>query len=232
MRICKALLKHGTSNFSLIIIEFVPAAELDVAERHWISVLKPFYNVSSGGTIDYTHSEGTKARISAALTGVLNPFFGKTHTAASILLNSLAHSAGFVYLYTSQNVLLIILPSLLTLSKVIKANHATIKSYAISGDLFRGGWYIRSVPLNYVQPPLFDHDSKAANDIYGQIRRDFMLRKPVFLFDAESKAFITRHDTVLGAAQAIGVHHNTITAAIKQNGIVNGFIVSGHRVLL
>jgi group I intron endonuclease len=251
MPISRALLKYGSDNFALVILEYVSKEDLDAAERRWIATLKPYYNINSGGSSAGTPhsdetkkilreqklgtklSDDTKKRISMATTGILNPFFGATHTAATLLVLAMANSAGVVYLYSAQNVLLTVLPSLKTLAKLIMSNHETLKNNMDTGVLFRGGWYIRSTPFNYVEIPLYtDFRSNEAAYIYADMLRDAKLRKPVFLFNANTKAFIVRHDTVSGAARAIGCHHNAVTAAIKINGVINGYIVSGHRLLL
>jgi group I intron endonuclease len=250
MPISRALLKYGTVNFALVIIEYVPVVELDAAERKWIETLKPYYNISSGGSsAGFPHSEETKdilrtlklgtklsdytkQLISTATTGILNPFYGATHTATTLLQLAMANSAGSVYLYSSEKVLLTVLPSVKTLAKLIMANHATVKAYIDTGILFRGGWYIHSTPFNYVELPMFfDYSSDMASYIYEDMRRDGALRKPVFLFNAETKAFVTRHDTVLGCARAINSSHTTVSAAMKSNGVINGYIISAHRVL-
>jgi group I intron endonuclease len=45
----KALLKHGTDNFTLIIIEYVARDLLNVREIFWIALLHPYYNILKGG---------------------------------------------------------------------------------------------------------------------------------------------------------------------------------------
>ena len=62
----KALLKHGQSGFNLIILEYVSREDLSKREIYWITVLKPYYNVLSGGVTGftgYTHSLETKNKI-------------------------------------------------------------------------------------------------------------------------------------------------------------------------
>jgi group I intron endonuclease len=43
-----ALLKHGTDNFTLIILEYVPIDLLKVREIFWIALLQPYYNNLKG----------------------------------------------------------------------------------------------------------------------------------------------------------------------------------------
>ena len=46
MRICRALLKYGYSNFSLTILEYCEPEECLVREKHYIDLMKPEYNFS------------------------------------------------------------------------------------------------------------------------------------------------------------------------------------------
>jgi hypothetical protein len=46
MRICRALLKHGYSNFSLEILEYCEPAKCLEREKYYINKLKPEYNTS------------------------------------------------------------------------------------------------------------------------------------------------------------------------------------------
>ena len=58
-----ALLKYGKNNFCLIIIEYIPIIMLNDREIFWISLLKPYYNKSSGGTTGmkgFKHSINTR----------------------------------------------------------------------------------------------------------------------------------------------------------------------------
>jgi group I intron endonuclease len=84
------------------------------------------------------HSAETKALIADALTGDNNPFFGKSHSKESIreIIKNKSHNP--VYIYDSYKNLIVIYPSVRTLSKVIAANHATIVKHIESNELFRG----------------------------------------------------------------------------------------------
>lgn len=114
----KALLKHGTGNFCLIIIEYLPLSMLDDREVFWIALLRPYYNILKGGQQkekEYFHSketieklkemakgrilsEKTKGLISISTSGSNNPFFGLTHKRSTLNLISVANSAGAVYI--------------------------------------------------------------------------------------------------------------------------------------
>lgn len=148
--ISRALLKYGSDNFALVILEYVPVGELNAAESRWIALLNPYYNVSSGGgatsgvphtdktkqllreqKLGTTLSDAHKTLISLANTGVLNSFYGKTHTSATLKHLASVNSAGAVFLYSAHYVLLAVYPSLKTLAKDILANHDTLKSVII-----------------------------------------------------------------------------------------------------
>ncbi len=75
MAICRALLKHGYSNFSLTILEYCEVYELLTKEKYYLKLLKPEYNIAKkpGAPMSgRNHSEASRAKISASMTG-----FGK-----------------------------------------------------------------------------------------------------------------------------------------------------------
>ena len=83
MAICCALLKHGHSNFSLIILEYCLVADLLIREKHYQKTLKPEYNIAKepGAPMSgRTHSDDTKKIISDASKGEKNSMFGKNHS--------------------------------------------------------------------------------------------------------------------------------------------------------
>lgn len=107
----KALLKHGTDNFCLVIIEYLPLGMLDDREVFWIALLRPYYNILKGGQQkekEYFHSKETieklkekakgrilsaktKGLISISTSGSNNPFFGLTHKRSTLNLISVAN---------------------------------------------------------------------------------------------------------------------------------------------
>jgi group I intron endonuclease len=98
MQICRALLKHGYSNFSLTILEYCEPDKCLIREKHYWDLFKPEYNIAQDPTAPMygrNHSEesktkisnamtgktltdDTKTKISDSLTGEKNPMFGKT----------------------------------------------------------------------------------------------------------------------------------------------------------
>lgn len=157
MPIIKALLKYGQESFALLIIEYVDLYNLTKKETYFILKFLPYYNILKQGysslgfkhteetkkflselAKNRIHSEKTKALISKALIGENNPFYNKEHSIESKIRMIEANSASPVYIYNSFKKLLVIFPSVKTLSKLINSNHATLLSYIKKGTLFRG----------------------------------------------------------------------------------------------
>jgi group I intron endonuclease len=72
MVICRALLKHGYSNFSLTILEYCEPSKCLEREGYYLKLLKPEYNTAKepGAPMSgRTHSDESKQKISDALTG-------------------------------------------------------------------------------------------------------------------------------------------------------------------
>lgn len=154
-----ALLKHGTDNFTLIILEYVPIDLLNVREIFWIALLQPYYNILKGGRQkekEYFHTEETKKRlraiskgkvlssrtktlISISTSGSRNPFFGLTHTKEALNRMSLANSAGNIFIYNEFKELLFSVSSVKLLARLIDSTSLTISKSIKDASLFRGG---------------------------------------------------------------------------------------------
>jgi group I intron endonuclease len=87
MIICRAMLKHGYSNFSLSILEYCEPGKCLEREGYYIQLLNPEYNYSREPTAPFyglKHSDESRAKISEAKIGLQagenNPFFGKKHS--------------------------------------------------------------------------------------------------------------------------------------------------------
>ena len=66
MYICRALLKHGYSNFSLTILEYCEPSKCLEREGFYLKKFKPEYNISQDPTAPMygrTHSDATKKKI-------------------------------------------------------------------------------------------------------------------------------------------------------------------------
>lgn len=205
MPIVNALLKYGSDNFAMLIIEYTDLDVIIIRETHWIAKLQPYYNVLKQGysSIGYkhteatkellsdlaknrTHSPETKALIARSLTGENNPFFGKKHLDESKLKMVKANSAYPLYVYNSLKELLMIYPSVLTLAKKIKSNSPTIVKNIDDLSLFRGGWYFSRIPLNIKDTPLFEYNTSEGENIIMEINNNAHVRKPIFLFNSNN----------------------------------------------
>ena len=93
MIICNSLLKHGYSNFSLIILEYCDSEKCIEREQYYLDLIKPEYNIlqTAGSNLGYKHTEETLAKLkarevseevralySSRKKGENNPMFGRT----------------------------------------------------------------------------------------------------------------------------------------------------------
>ncbi len=74
MYICRALLKHGYSNFSLAILEYCEPEQCLEREDFYLSCFPHEYNIlpKAGSSSGYKHREDSKAKISASKMGNTN----------------------------------------------------------------------------------------------------------------------------------------------------------------
>jgi len=75
MQICRAILKHGYSNFSLIIIEYCSSEQCIEREDFYLSFLPHEYNIlkKAGSWLGHEHSEKTKKIMSDIHKKIDNP---------------------------------------------------------------------------------------------------------------------------------------------------------------
>lgn len=249
--IVKGLLKHGSAGYALVIIEYVKASVLNEREVYWISLLKPYYNVSPGGgssigvphtkevkallrtmRLGTTQSDETKKKISDANKGVLHHFYGKSHKNSSLDKMSWSLSKGVVYVYDSFFTLVMVLPSINFFAQRSLTNSAAVSASVDSGKLFRGGWYLMSSPMvSCVLPLIIDHRSQEAFYVIAQIGAEKHVKKAVFLFDNKTREFVRRYDGVVDCAKALNSSHTTVSARMAVNGVLGPYIVSAHRLL-
>jgi len=66
MIIHKALIKHGYSAFSLVVMEYCETTNIISREQYYIDLLKPKYNILSqaGSSLGFKHSEETRLKMS------------------------------------------------------------------------------------------------------------------------------------------------------------------------
>jgi group I intron endonuclease len=80
--IYSAILKYGHSNFKLEILEYCDSSEVIEREKYYFNLLRPKYNLlpTAGSWLGYKHSEESKNKIRASLSGKNagenNPMFG------------------------------------------------------------------------------------------------------------------------------------------------------------
>ena len=249
MPIVKALLKYDQSNFTLLILEYADAKSLTIRETFYITSVIPYYNVLKQGysSLGYkhtketkellcelaknrTHSETTKSLIAKALTGENNPFYNKNHSTESKVRMIEAQSAYSVYVYNSFKQLLVIFPSVLTLAKLIKSNHATIVSVIKEQSLFRGEWYFTNLPYNISDNPIiYKWMSKECDQLILDINNQSHIRKAVFVYNKD-RNFIGKYEGVTDAQRALNINHSTIKKYAKLGSIYNNYIFSYERL--
>ena len=249
MPITKALLKYDYVNFSLLILEYVEPTFLTARETFYITHVMPYYNVLKEGysSLGYkhtketkellsqleknrVHSNITKGLIAKALTGDNNPFYNKNHSIESKIRMIEAKSAYPVYVYNSFKELLVILPSVSTLSNLIKSNHSTIVYIIKEQTIFRGEWYFTNLPYNISDTPFIPNWTlKECEELILNINNNSHIRKAVFVYDI-NKNFICKYEGVTDAQRALNINHSTIKKYAKLGGIYNDYIFSYERL--
>lgn len=249
MPITKALLKYDQSNFTLLILEYVESQFLTIRETFYITHLMPYYNVLKQGysSLGYkhteetkkllsqlgknrTHTDKTKILIARALIGENNPFYNKSHSIESKIKMIEANSAYPVYVYNSFKELLVVCPSVLTLAKLIKSNHATLVNIIKKQTIFRGEWYLSNVPYNLTDTPLIcDWCSIQCDKLMLKINNQSYIRKAVFVYDT-NKNFLGKYEGVKDAERAFNLNHSTIKKHARVGSIYNGYIFSYERL--
>ena len=249
MPIIKALLKYGQTNFSLLILEHVDVEVLAIKETFYITSILPYYNILKQGysSLGYkhteetkkllselaknrTHTEETKGLIARALTGENNPFYNKSHSIESKRKMIEANSAYSVYIYNSLKELLVVFPSVLTIAKKIKANHATIVRTIKENTLFRGEWYFSNIPYNIEdKPKIKNWKSDESKTLTDDIINNTHIKRAVFVYD-NNLNFISKYDGVTDAQRALNINHGTIKKYAKIGGAYQNYIFSFERL--
>lgn len=249
MPITKALLKYDQSNFTLLILEYVESQSLTIRETFYITHVMPYYNVLKQGysSLGYKHTEETKKLLSQlgknrihtdktkvliarALIGENNPFYNKSHSIESKIKMIEANSAYPVYVYNSFKELLVVCPSVLTLAKLIKSNHATLVNIIKQQTIFRGKWYLSNIPYNLTDTPLIcDWYSIQCDKLMLKINNQSYIRKAVFVSDT-NKNFLGKYEGVKDAERAFNINHSTIKKHARVGSIYNGYIFSYERL--
>jgi group I intron endonuclease len=262
MPIIQALLKYGKENFAVLIVEHVSPKKLTIRETFYILELLPYYNVLKQGysSLGYKHTEDTKhmlselaknrkhsdktkALISKALIGENNPFYNKNHSFESKIRMIEANSAYPVYIYNSFKILLLILPSVKTLAKLIKSNHATIVNYIKKGELFRGEWYFTNIPFNISDNPLmkswpvpyaFGKGNVELDNLIVDMIKNAHIKKAIFVYKSDllgqAIEFVKFFEGVTHAQKELNIHHLIIKKHALNNIPYKNFIFSYERL--
>lgn len=104
-----------------------------------------------------------------------------------------ANSASPIYIYNSYKILLVIFPSVKTLSKLINSNHATILNFIQKGTLFRGEWYFSYKPYNITDLPLYSKwslniiDNEDINNLILEMINNSHIKKAVFVYNLQKE---------------------------------------------
>lgn len=248
MPIIKALTKYDHSNFSLWILEYVDIKNLTAKETFYITNIMPYYNILKQGysSLGYVHTKETKKLLSElaknrihsietkgliarSLIGENNPFYNKSHSIESKRRMIEANSSYPVYVYNSYKQLIVIFPSVLTLSKLIKSNHPLLVDVIKEHSLFRGEWYLSNIPYNISdKPSIEDMNSEKCKQLIFEINNNSYIRKAVFAYEIDSK-FVTKYDGVTVAAKAFNMSHLTVKNKILSKEAYNGYIFSYER---
>jgi len=249
MPIVKALLKYDQSNFMLLILEYVEAQNLTIRETHYITSLMPYYNVLKQGyyssgykhteetkkllselASNRTHSDKTKALIARTLTGENNPFYNKSHSKETIVRIIEAKSANPLYVYNSFKELLVIFPSIKTLSNKVRTNHSTIVSFINNQAIFRGEWYFSNIPYNLDDTPVIsDWNSKESNELLENINSNILIKKVIFVYD-KKKNFMCKFSGVMEVQRVLHINHFTVKKCAEIQGSYKEYIFSYERL--
>nr|QGX43782.1 GIY-YIG endonuclease [Niveomyces insectorum] len=249
MPIVKALLKYGQSNFTLLILEYIETESLTIRETFYITHIMPHYNVLKQGysSLGYKHteetknllselatnrihSESTKSLISRALIGENNPFYNKNHSTETKVRMIEANSNYPVYVYDSLKNLLVIFPSVFTLSKLIHSNHPTLVKVIKEQTIFRGEWYLSNIPYNLKDTPIISSwSSEESKKLVSNINDQVHIKKAIFVYD-EHKNLLSKYEGVTKAQAALGINHVIIKKHAKTQAIYNGYIFSYERL--
>lgn len=140
------------------------------------------------------------------------------------------NSAYSVYIYNSFKKLLVIFPSVLTITKKINSNHLTILSHIKEQNLFRGKWYFSNIPYNIEDNPIIKnwYDDESLKIIEDMINNSHV-KRAIFVYD-KNMNFISKYDGVTDAKKALNISHETIKKYAKLKGTYKDYIFSFERL--
>lgn len=208
--ISSAMLKYGLLNFAFIVLEEVNTNvhDIEVRETYWIKYLKPDYNATNEAARN----------------------IGGIHSSETKLAISLQKSKGSVYIYNEFKQLLVIAPSMTSLTILLgsRSISVAIKRSIKEESLFRSSWYFANEPFNINDKPVLAVGTKDYTDLINHMKNQKHILKAIFVFkDGE---FIGKYDGVMLAAKTLNISHNTIKQNIARNTTYRGYRFSYHRI--
>jgi len=154
--ICRAILRHGHSTFSLSIIEYIDISNLDqekarnlILSREQVyldlifSIDKPnTYNILkvAGSPLGYKHLAETKAKMSSAHKGKVKSEETKARMSAA--------KGTTIYIYDAQGILVNSFCSGKETARYLECSYMTIYRYVDKNKLFKGKWILSSSEKN------------------------------------------------------------------------------------
>lgn len=208
--ISSAILKYGLVNFAFILLEEVDldVHNLEERETYWIKKLKPEYNAikEAARNLSVPHLLETKLKI------------------------SINRSRGALYIYNEFKELLVIIPSISSLSFALGSPSISIsiKRAIENKALFRSSWYISKESFNNNEKPLFEFNSPEYLELIDKMKAQKHIRKAVFVFkDGE---FLHKYDGIMEAEKDLNISHDTINSNIEKNTTYKGYRFSLHRI--
>jgi len=128
-------------------------------------------------------------------------------------------------------------------AKTINANSLTIKNIINNGSLFRGLIYITKQPLSVLdieKPKINLNDKDELYKFILEIKNNFKIKQPIFIFNAKNNEFLIKYDGIIIAEKELNIRHEIIKKHIlskspylsdKNIKGCNNFIFSYHRLL-
>lgn len=104
------------------------------------------------------------------------------------------------------------MPSVKTLGKLIKSNHATIVNFIKKGELFRGEWYLTNIPYSISETPLIKSWPKVEVDQLIEVMiKNSHIKKAIFIYKSDQFGqaieFVKIFEGVTHAQKELDINH-------------------------
>ena len=209
--ITRALLRHGHSEFSLVILDICDTSNLDYQETSWIQRLKPEYNILTTGrsSLGFKLSSSTKLKISES------------------------KSYGPLYIYNEYKELLYIFPYMKSFTNVVIVSPIFLKKLILSNSMFRGKWYITNDLISNNDIPLIlDNTNKEFVNMVEDMKSRKDIIEAIFVFDGESGKLLHEFESITIATRYLKSTRKTLNKYLDSGIIYNNYIFSRHKVLV